>query len=458
MMGGGEPLAREDPALISSICSQRNELENMGKGKGKASVKKQQSVPVSNKICLNMIVKDEAHCIERCFDQVGHLINCAVIVDTGSTDDTVDKMKAWFTRKGLPYHIAQRAWKDFGHNRSQAIIEAEIFLLQQNEKLEEWYLMFMDADNMVFADGYNERNSVENGRRVPASYFPALPRLHSDQIIANMSSGETKYDYSWMISLRRKWKWYEPLHEYPDIDKSRDERPLIPPVQQRIGGGYVDSRREGARSKNPLKYYNDAQVFEKQVAERPDHPRSWHYLGQSYRDARLAEGTEEYKKECRDKSIAAYLKRGSLENGWVEEQYVSLVEASKLMIERKDKYTDILEPLFKAYEVLPRRLEAPYFILFLLRTNNKFKMAYTFAKPFLDKWDDLKTVPHGLFMDEPVYKWKFTDEASVSGFYAGAKAEAKVLVDRILKIHRQTPCLPPPEEERIKKNKKFFEQ
>ena len=40
-------------------------------------------------INLCMIVKDEAHVIERCFDSVRPLIDEILIVDTGSTDDTV---------------------------------------------------------------------------------------------------------------------------------------------------------------------------------------------------------------------------------------------------------------------------------------------------------------------------------------------------------------------------------
>ena len=40
------------------------------------------------RICLNMIVKNEAHVIRRCLDSVRPHITHWVIVDTGSTDRT----------------------------------------------------------------------------------------------------------------------------------------------------------------------------------------------------------------------------------------------------------------------------------------------------------------------------------------------------------------------------------
>ena len=41
-------------------------------------------------LCLNMIVKNEAHVIARCLASVRPIIDYWVIVDTGSTDGTQD--------------------------------------------------------------------------------------------------------------------------------------------------------------------------------------------------------------------------------------------------------------------------------------------------------------------------------------------------------------------------------
>ncbi|CAN5517015.1 hypothetical protein BH11ACT8_BH11ACT8_30930 [soil metagenome] len=45
-------------------------------------------------VCLSMIVKDEAHCIEECLASVLPLITRWVVVDTGSTDGTQDLVRS----------------------------------------------------------------------------------------------------------------------------------------------------------------------------------------------------------------------------------------------------------------------------------------------------------------------------------------------------------------------------
>ena len=47
-------------------------------------------------ICLNMIVKDEAHIITETLNNISKYIDYWVISDTGSTDGTQDLIKNFF--------------------------------------------------------------------------------------------------------------------------------------------------------------------------------------------------------------------------------------------------------------------------------------------------------------------------------------------------------------------------
>ena len=60
-------------------------------------------------ICLNMIVKDEAHVIRRCLDSVRPLIDTWCILDTGSSDGSQELIRQHL--RDLPGQLRQSAWK-----------------------------------------------------------------------------------------------------------------------------------------------------------------------------------------------------------------------------------------------------------------------------------------------------------------------------------------------------------
>ena len=77
------------------------------------------------RICLNMIVKDEAHVIERCLASVIPHITSWCISDTGSTDNTIEVIENVMAKAGLPGKVVQHKWFDFGSNRTLALRDAE---------------------------------------------------------------------------------------------------------------------------------------------------------------------------------------------------------------------------------------------------------------------------------------------------------------------------------------------
>ena len=70
-------------------------------------------------VCLNMIVKDEAHIINRCLTSVLPLIDSWLIVDTGSTDGTQTVIREFLSE--LPGELVKRPWLNFAHNRTEAL-------------------------------------------------------------------------------------------------------------------------------------------------------------------------------------------------------------------------------------------------------------------------------------------------------------------------------------------------
>lgn len=95
---------------------------------------------MSQTICLNMIVKNEAAIIEETLANItDHIkLDYYVISDTGSTDDTVGVIRRFFDAKGIAGEIHHDGWQNFAYNRNQALKHA---------KGKTDYVLIFDADD-----------------------------------------------------------------------------------------------------------------------------------------------------------------------------------------------------------------------------------------------------------------------------------------------------------------------
>ena len=101
----------------------------------------------ASKMALCMIVKNEAVIIERCLASVAPHIDCYVILDTGSTDDTVGLIRQFFLRRGIPGCVHHGSFRNFETTRNEAL-----HLAEQSADLAFDYLLLLDADMEFFAE------------------------------------------------------------------------------------------------------------------------------------------------------------------------------------------------------------------------------------------------------------------------------------------------------------------
>jgi len=73
-----------------------------------------------------MIVRNEAHVVKEALDSAAPYIGSWVIVDTGSDDGTQDLITSHMADVGILGELHERPWRDFGHNRAEALTLAQV--------------------------------------------------------------------------------------------------------------------------------------------------------------------------------------------------------------------------------------------------------------------------------------------------------------------------------------------
>lgn len=346
-----------------------------------------------------MIVKNEAHVIARCLDSVKPLITTWVIVDTGSTDGTQALIRD--SMSGVPGELHERAWRDFSHNRNEAL---------QLARGKANYLLVVDADDLlVFPDGF------------------VLPSLEADSYKIRVEDAGTVYWRTHLFRADLDFHYRGVLHEVLVSDQPRSEG--------RLEGLAYRRTTTGARSSDPDKYKKDAAVLEAALGSEPDNARYAFYLAQSWRDA--GELT---------KAFAAYAKRARM-GGWEEETWYALLEVAKLSARLGQSDDEVTGAYLRAFERRATRAEPLCYLAQYLRERGRVVAAYPFARAACEirRPDDI------LFLDDSVYSWRALDEYAVAAYWTGHYREALEANTRLL----ESAALPTAERERVGKNAAF---
>lgn len=367
-------------------------------------------------VCLSMIVRNEAHVIARALKSVRPHIDHYVIVDTGSTDNTKDVIRE--TLSDIDGEIIDRPWKDFGHNRTEALELCR-------DKAE--YTMVIDADDEI------------TGTK-------PLRLIHDEYQLKIIDVG-TSYTYVRPHIFRSDlpYRYVGRIHEYLSCDKpiAMENKAILPNLV------YRRHTNEGARSIGDVraKYARDAEILEAVLKEEPNHPdtaRHMYYLGQSYRDA----GME-------DKAIEAFERRATM-GGYQEEAFAGLRYIAEYTLVRElqtnDKPDDdavarIEHAYMRAYEYRPTRIEPIVDLCDFLNKQQRFARSHMLSKSLLD----VPMTKDTWLVQPDDYNWRLKDLYATAAYYVGDKHACRLVYEELLRS-KKTPI---DQLERMQKNLSF---
>lgn len=339
-------------------------------------------------ICLNMIVKNEAHCIERCLKSLVHLIDYYVIIDTGSTDATPYVISKTMTDAGIRGEIHHRPWVDFGFNRTEAIQIAE-------GRAD--YLLVIDADDEF--QGTIDKQALT---------------LDVYSVMVYEASG-ILYERTHLFRASSDFKYVGVMHEYLDCVRAFEGKFLstLKYIRHQDGARWGDKSEEAMKRKHT----KDALILENALQIEPVNSRYAFYLGQCWKDAREPE-----------KAIAAYEHRVAMKDGWDEERWYALFMIAALKRDLEYPEEIVINDFLKAYEDRSTRIEPLYELAMYLQDRNRHQLCWLLLQPVLSMRAPNDKMP----IDAEAYTWGVLDLFATSAFHVGDYQRARDIWDALL--------------------------
>ena len=354
------------------------------------------------KICVYAIAKNEEKFVDRWMDAVGEA-DSVVVLDTGSTDHTTEKLRA----RGANVYVEQiTPWRfDTARNKAMDHIPKDVDICVSND---------MDE---VFEKGWREK--------LEAAWKPGYTRARYLFTYAYREDGTPEKQFAMeKIHRRNDFRWVHPVHEILEYSgKDADQTVFVP-------GLVLNHHPDPSKSRSQY-----LPLLELSVQENPNDDRAVFWLGREYMyNDRLD--------EC-IRTLQRHLKMPTAT--WEEERSASMRFIAECY-QRKNDFGQAKAWLFRAIGECPYVRE-PYLQMARLGySRNDWQLVYFATEQGLKITQ--KTGSHLL---EP-QSWGFLldDYAAIAGFWLGIFPKALEHAQQALDFQ--------PDDERLKNNLQTIRQ
>ena len=348
-------------------------------------------------VCLCMIVRDEEINVQRALKSAFTIADSFVILDTGSRDKTIDKVRQ--TLNGREHHVVLSDWKGFSESRNEALLIA---------RKSSDYVIFLDADDFFVGDASRARAQIAS-----ASHW-----------LCFSFNGWVRNVVQFAVRSDQPLGWIGERHEYIENRKfSLSESPrLIKCLSKR----YTHS---GFRSKQANTWKQDLQSLrEEWETINPDMKRQ--QCRNMFYQAQTLQADGDLLAAQKMFVARAAMHDGDEEERWYAElSSVRLAEILELPdIDLASKYSNLV--LTRS-----RRAEAYLDLARRLRMDGRFREAETLGRacaemPLSDDWICVDTAAHS------INAW---DEQAINFHVLGLHDEASRLWRQVLLFGNQSP-------------------
>lgn len=290
-----------------------------------------------NKIILNCIVKNEEKVIERMLQSVINIIDFFVIVDTGSTDKTIEKIMQFFSKYNVKGMIKKSVFENFEVNRNEALDICYAIPELGN------YILLMDADMVLETSGFRKEYLTKKCYTI----------VQEDHVFS--------YRNVRIIQNNNKYYYKGYTHEFLVTPPASDL------AYQRIR---ISDKQDGGCKQNKLR--RDIDLLKKAISDSPLEIRNYFYIANTY-----------FSLWDLDNAIKYYKIRISM-GGWSEELWYSYYRLAQIYFEKND-FGNALANALEAYNLNPNRLENIYVAYNFYHQRGLTHVANIFKKILIEK-------------------------------------------------------------------------
>jgi hypothetical protein len=286
---------------------------------------------------LVMMVKNEAHSIEKTVASAASHIDAWTMVDTGSTDGTQSVVTAAFAKyaPGLPGHVVSIPFVDFAATRNAALaahgtITAVAFMPDADFKFERLWRLRASAERV-------ERACRHVSPTPACSKAWLISRQHNDVVFRMQVAWPTP-----SLGSLDGWHYTYPVHEVSGLGRTHGGESVALPHDS-AAMVWIEGV---SHNKSKVRWREfDLRVLTAEADAKPGDARVQFYLARTYMQL------GEY-----ERAIAAFQKRIDM-GGWHEEVFQSMLDQGRALVHLGRDPTPRLRA---AFEACPWRAEPLY--------------------------------------------------------------------------------------------------
>lgn len=369
------------------------------------------------KLILTQIMKDEEHVAERMLSSIKPIVDGICVVDTGSSDKSIEIVRKWGEDNGIETYVTERPFDNFEDSRNASFALAREKFLGRDDG-HTYYNFWLDFDEQIEIDpGFDKQ------------------KIDKDLYMFNTYINNMKYTRNELCRLDKPFRFYGPVHEFIVCDDKNITSGLMEGITVRVsmdGGSWQNDI--------PTKYKNHAHVLEKYIDANREDPRWIFYTAQSYHDSACVPDHKEENEERLRRSLKYYKERVFRPDGYPEEIFYSQFRIGTIMRTLEEPWYLAMNELLKAYSIDPMRGEPIKAIIDYYLTVGEWHNAYLYSSIGKKIYHGNNPYPKRLlFVDETLYVWKFLEAHAAACFHTGRKQEGKQAYDEMVNLTRTNP-------------------